>query len=226
MTDEEFLVFRYNLYMIECMYDYIIEKIENQNKNVNQDMLKYVKRRDPLYKFLNTTREDFSKYKHGTKGKSQVTMKVRKRFEEEDSEFQRFICGQDFIVYNEDEEYCDDHDLILSDTTIKDIKTAVDSAWRIARETVDYDLFETNGIVVKLAARLMSVLYDLHKEYEEKKKDINVIIDEKIKTISELTFSQLDMCSDTKLNEWKKEIVRLSSDIKTIIEYRNRRNKQ
>lgn len=72
MTNKEYLIFRYNLYMMEYMYDYIVEKIlgefNNEHDSVNRDVQKKFGKkstsRDFFYEMLATDRTRFSKYKN------------------------------------------------------------------------------------------------------------------------------------------------------------------
>lgn len=212
-----YLVFRYNLYMCEYMYEYIVEKIM-LTYGEKDELLKVIfgkEKKEFLYKMFNSNRTDFSKYKHSDREQQTVTKKVRCTFSDY-PELESFIIGKRLIIdRTKTEEYPNDWELELSEDTKDSLVRAVDNVWEYVREHSDMKGLVSGGVVLQLAGWMSIKIVEQYKKEKKQQEEIDLVVMREFEHISNISFEMIDACN---INTIKK-MVSSSREFYNMINY-------
>lgn len=220
---KNYLVFRYNLYMIEYMYDYIlgrlieeypIDKYPLMKKNFGTEKRKF------LYVMFGTYRTDYSKYKHSDIEEKPVTKKMRNVFKDY-PQFEPFITGEKLIIdHAGEEEYINEHELKLSDKTEAAIRRSVDNAWKLVYDSLEYDNLRGKGIVSELAGWMIIRLTDIYQSEKEKEEKIDNRVLREFEHINMISFDMLDSCDISTLEKVLRKLKEFQGEVSSIYNYK------
>lgn len=224
---ENKLAFRYNLYMIEYMYEYIVEKLKERYPMENNPYMKIAFRKEEknyLYRMFNTNRTDFSKYKHDDENTKSVTKKMRSTFADY-PDLETFITGERYIIDNKgEEEYLNERDLQLSEKTENGLRTAVDSAWKKVRDNLSMDILMNEGVIVQLAGWMIVKISEEYLKLKKQEEQIDNIVLREFEHIEKISFEMLDECDIKTVEVLQKKVKELYAVVKTVYQYKNLKN--
>ena len=224
---KNYVVFRYNLYMIEYMYEYIVDKLVYKKPIDSNFLLKKAfgkEKKDFLYKMFNTNRTDFSKYKHGNKEEKMVTKKVRSVFAEY-PDLEAFIIGDDLIIYNENEEYPSDKDLELSKDTKEGLCRAVDNVWDYVQKRTDMEGLLSEGKVMRLAGWMCIKIIEQCINLKRQEEEIDNVVMREFEHINNISFEMIDECSIRTIENMVKRSKEFNLMLNSIYQYRSQKDK-
>lgn len=220
---KNYLVFRYNLYMIEYMYEYIVERLIAEYPIEDNPLMKDVfgkEKKEFLYKMLNTNRTDFSKYKHSDKEEKTVTKQVRAVFREH-PEFEPFITGEKLIVdYAGEEEYPNEHELQLSEKIEDALRRSVDNVWKLVHDKLSFDQIRNKGIVLEIAGWMVIKISEQYLERKNKEEKIDNIVLREFSHIDKISFEMLDMCDLRTIETMLKSLKEFQGKANSIYNYK------
>lgn len=225
MTKEEYLIFRYNLYMMEYMYDYIVEKILKEFYDVSDVQDRFGKKstgRDFFYKMLNTDRTRFSKYKHDGEYQMEPTSKIKNTLNACPN-LSPFIKGQKLIIQKGNiEDYPEEFNLILPDGTEASLKFAVDKAWDyVMNNKINSEELKTLSHVNGLAIWMCYRITEQYKVLKSNREKIDYKIRLELERIEKLfTIEHLDEIEFDTLKDVEKLIRKIYMDVKKIHDYK------
>ena len=226
---KDYLVFRYNLYMFEYMYECIVDRIVKRYPMNNNQMLQAAfgkERKKFLYSMLNTNRTDYSKYMHDTKEEKSVTKPVRTVF----NEYPRlvpFITGERLVIDRVGkEEYPNEHTLELSEETQNEIEKLVDKAFEYLKDDVSYERLEGKGLIVELTGWMIIQVTKGYEKLKDKESSVDNIIFRKIQEIDDISFEMLDACEMDTLKELQDATKKMHTKLAAILNYKSLKSKK
>ena len=225
---KNYLVFRYNIYMFEYMYMYIVGKIKKEYPVEKHHFMNVILGKDEkklLYKIFNTNRTDFSKYKHSDDEQMKVTSKVRNVFYDW-AEFEKYITGERLLVDNtsKEEEYPNDRYLELSEDTKASIITSVENAWKKLHDTLNYKDLEHMGATQKFAGWMIIRVSEEFTDLKDKEEKVDIRVLREIKHLDNISFDMLDKCEIETLKETADTLKKLQLKVNTIYNYKMQKN--
>lgn len=225
---KNYLVFRYNLYMIEYMYMYIVERVVKAYPIDSNFLMKKAfgkEKKDFLYKMLNTNRTDFSKYKHSNEKEKPVTKNVRSVFLDYPV-LECFITGEQLIIDNtDDEEYTNDRYLELSENTEAGLRRTVDNVWGYVQEQANMEGLCKKGKVAQLAGWMCIKIIEEYNNLKKQEEEIDKVVMREFEHIDKISFEMLDECDMCTIETLVKKSKEFNFMLNSIYQYKNQKDK-